>query len=118
MMIEKFIFQQLQKMFLQNETLKNLSLMTVLDPELSKPLLIFIPLKQQNNITSFCIRIFSDYKGVSELLTIKQKIITLLEYFHINNKELIFKYQACEMNKDNNKTTNVVDIKFLVRDNR
>ncbi len=113
-MMEKIVFQRLKHVFAYNQLLKNTKLLTVMNLELSRPFLVFIPGDIQNTVLPFCLKICSNYKGMAEVLSIKQQIIDCLEFYHVYHDDLVFKYQSCGLSKDDSKLTSIININFLV----
>ncbi len=78
-MIEKEIFTVLQRDFGLNAILQTLKIFTFVPDEETKPFVVYQIEEMGHDSACFSLDIHSDYKGVSEVLTLQKEIRECLE---------------------------------------
>ena len=113
-MIEKTIFQMIQKALKQEELLKALPLKTYAEGSDATPYLLYDVHSGTEQSLDFSIHIVSAYKGLAEVLSLKLALVELLEkgIKGIGKQEISFKFKDAQLKTHSQSNTQSLGLHF------
>jgi hypothetical protein len=112
-MIEKTIFQVIEKALKQEKLLKSLPLKTYAESADSTPYLLYDVHGGTEKSLDFSLHIVSAYKGLEELLTLKQSLVETLEKQGV---DISFKFKEAHLTSNSKSNTQTLELRFAGRD--
>ena len=114
-MIERSVFKIIQSALGVDDALESIKLRTFSNDQEPKPFIIYTSGCVSGTSLGFSLKIISDYKGLSEISDISQKLICMLEQLQHQDKEknlYVFKHKGSQIKEFDAKGNQTTELSF------